>query len=86
MCKTNIQQDFITRTIQKYNKDVTKKCTQKLMLNILKVMYDCTFIHTHWAPSSKSLLKKLPIYMCPMFIHVELIVNYELIENDLKFN
>jgi hypothetical protein len=56
------------------------------MLNILKVMYDCTFIHTHWAPSSKSLLKKLPIYMCPMFIHVELIVNYELIENDLKFN
>jgi hypothetical protein len=29
----------------------------KLMLNILKVMCDLTFIHTHWAPSLANFLK-----------------------------
>ncbi len=42
----------------------------KLMLNRLKVIWDFIFIYTHWAPNLKKLLKKLPTYMWPMFIHV----------------
>jgi hypothetical protein len=37
-----------------------KKRYPKLMLNILKVMKNSTFIYTHWASSSR---EKLPIYM-----------------------
>jgi len=33
----------------------------KLVLNKLEVMWDFTSIYTHWAPSSKKLLKKLSI-------------------------
>jgi hypothetical protein len=46
------------------------KTYPKLMLNILKVMESSTFISTHSGPSSKKFIKKLPIYMWPIFIHV----------------
>jgi hypothetical protein len=42
----------------------------KLMLNILKVVWNFIFIYTYWAPSSRKLLKKPPIYMWSTFTHV----------------
>jgi hypothetical protein len=42
-----------------------------------------TFIYTHWAPSFKKILKKLPIYMCA---HVCPCVNYEWIKIQLRVN
>jgi hypothetical protein len=76
MCKTNIQQYFITRTIQKYNKDVTKKMYPKLMLNIVKVMCDFTFIYTHWAPTLENFLKTTSnlhvayVHLCMTHVHL----------------
>jgi hypothetical protein len=43
MCKIKIQQDFITRTKQGYD----KKMYPKLVLNKLEVMCNSTFIYTH---------------------------------------
>jgi hypothetical protein len=69
------------------------KQDQKLVVKRVKVMWDYTSINIHWAFSSKKLFKKLPTYMWPMFthvwpisIHVELIINYELIMSELKIN
>ncbi len=56
----------MTITKQDHHKDMYLK----LMLNTLKIMWDFTSIYTHWALSSMKLLKKLPTYMWPMFIHV----------------
>jgi hypothetical protein len=42
----------------------------KLVLNKLKLIWDSTFIYTHYASNSKNFLKKLSTYMWPMFIHV----------------
>jgi len=42
----------------------------KLVLNRLKVMGNSTCICTHWPFSSKTNLKKLSTYMCPMCTHV----------------
>ncbi len=49
---------------------MTKKTYSKLVLNILKIMGNCTSIYTPWAFSSKKFFKKLPFYMWPMFTHV----------------
>ncbi len=54
----------------KIKQSYDKKMYPKLMLNILKVMESSTLIYTHWAPSSKKFIKKLPIYMWSIFIHV----------------
>ncbi len=53
-----------------------KEGTPKLMLNRLKVMKNFISIYTQWAPSSRKFLKKLPIYIWPMFAHVRPCVNY----------
>jgi len=37
---------------KKKKKGYDKKRHQKLVLNKLKVMGNCVFIYTHWAPSS----------------------------------
>jgi hypothetical protein len=55
-----------TKTKQGYD----KKTYPKLMLNILKVMGNFTFVYTYWAPSSKKFLKKLLTHMWPMFTRV----------------
>jgi len=49
----------MTRTKQDHDKDTYPK----LMLNVLQVMWDSTFIYIHWAPNSKKLFKILPFYM-----------------------
>jgi hypothetical protein len=56
------------------------------MLNILKVMGNCIFIYTHWAPNSKKIIKKIPFYMWPMFNHVRPCVNYEWTKIQLRMN
>jgi hypothetical protein len=66
--QTKIQQDFIAK--KKQNKDTTRNCIQKLLLNKLKVMGNSTFIYTYQAPSSKKFFNKLPTHMWPMFTHV----------------
>jgi hypothetical protein len=50
---------FYYKNITKIEQDHDKYMYPKLVLNILKVMSDSTSIYTHWAPSSKKLLKKL---------------------------
>jgi len=56
-------------------------------------MKNSTSIYTHWAPSLKKFLNKVPIYtLWSMFTHVwtmsalknELIVNLNLIKGELK--
>lgn len=47
MCKTRIQQKFIIKRKYKYDMVITKKMYQKLMLNKLKVIRNCTPIYTH---------------------------------------
>jgi hypothetical protein len=65
--KTKIQQDFIPKHKQiRFD----KKTYPKLMLNKLKVMGNSTSIYTPWAPNIRKFIKKLPIYMWPMFIHM----------------
>ncbi len=70
------------------------------MLNRLKVMWDCIFIYTHWALSSKKLLKKIQLtcgpcsHMCdpcapmcgPCPSMWELIMNYEKTKSELEMN
>jgi len=84
----------MTKIEQDHNKDTYPK----VMLNKLKVMWDFTFIYTHCTPNLKKILKELPTYMWPMFPMCdpcapmcgpcpsmwELIVNYELANNELK--
>ncbi len=60
-----------------YNKNMTrieqdhdKNTYPKLVLNKLKVKWNFISIYIHWAPNSRKLLKKLPTYMWPMYIHV----------------
>jgi hypothetical protein len=43
----------MTITKQDYDKNIYPK----LLLNILQVMWDSTFIYVHWTPSSKKLFK-----------------------------
>ncbi len=47
MCKPKIQQKIITKKFYKKNKAMTRKHTQKLMLNILKVIDNSTSIYTY---------------------------------------
>ncbi len=62
-----------------------RKINSKLVLNILKVMWNSIFIYTHWAPSSKKILKNILTYMCgPCPSMWEPIMNYELTTNALK--
>ncbi len=56
------------------------------MLNKLKVMGNSTFIYVHWAFNSRKIIKKLPIYMWPMFTHVHPRVNYEYTKIELEVN
>jgi hypothetical protein len=56
------------------------------MLNKLKVMRKSTSIYTPWVPSSRKFLKKLSIYMWPMFTHVHPCVNYEWTKIQLRVN
>jgi hypothetical protein len=65
----------------------------KLVLNELKVIGNSTFICTYWTPNSKKFLKKLVVYMCPMFTHVRSCVfhvyamcTHVWIMNELRFN
>jgi hypothetical protein len=62
-------------------------------LNKLKVIKNPTSIYTLWAPSSRKFLKKLPIYMWPMYAHVcpctfmcELKLNWKWTKIQLKVN
>jgi hypothetical protein len=56
------------------------------MLNKPKVMGNSTSIYITCAPNSKKFLKKLIIYIWPMFVHVRLYVNYEWTNIQLKMN
>jgi hypothetical protein len=72
-----------TKTKQGYD----KKTYPKLMLNTQKVMENSTSIYTFWAPNSKKFLKKLPIYMWPIFTHVHPCVPmYVWAMSELKLN
>jgi hypothetical protein len=55
-----------------------KRTYPKLVLNKLKVMWDSTYIYTHWAPSLKIPLKKLPTYK---WINKYLKANWKLIKS-----
>lgn len=61
-CKTRIQQDFITRKIQKLNKVITKN-VPKIGVKYIKNMENFTYIYTHYALNSN--------------LHVRPCVNYE---------
>jgi hypothetical protein len=65
-----------------------KKTYPKLMLNWLKVIANSTSIYTPWASSSRKFFQKLPIYMRPMFTHVqtmnELILNWKWTKTQLR--
>jgi hypothetical protein len=61
---------FYCKEKMKTKQGYDKKKYPKLVLNRLKVMGNPTSIYTHLAPSSRKFLKKLPIYMWPMFAHV----------------
>jgi hypothetical protein len=50
-----------------HNKDMYPK----LVLNKLKIIWDSTFIYTHYVPNLEKLHKKLSAYLWPMFIHVQ---------------
>jgi hypothetical protein len=71
-------------------KNYSVKLCIRLVLNKLNVMKNYIFIYNLWASTSKKFIKKLPIYMWPMFTHVRQSVNYEWIkdstESELKFN
>ncbi len=58
------------KNMTRIKQDHDKYTYPKLVLNRLKVMWDSTFIYTHWALCSNKLLNKLPTYMWPVFIHV----------------
>jgi len=59
--------------------DYHKKTYPKLVLNWLKVIANSTSIYTPWASSSRKFFQKLPIYMWPMFTHVQTM-------NELRLN
>jgi hypothetical protein len=69
---------------KKRKKGYDKKRHQKLVLNKLKVMGNCVFIYTHWAPSSKKKNKFNSIYMWPEFTYVCPCAHSTM--NELKFN
>jgi len=62
----------------------------KLVLNMLNVLGNSTFIYIPWVPNSRKFLKKLPIYMWPMCAHVrtmgELKHDWEWTKIQLKIN
>ncbi len=67
-----------------------KKTYLKLVLNKREVIENSTSIYTPWAPNSRKIFKKLPIYMWPMCTHVwitnELIFNLKWTKTQLRVN
>ncbi len=56
---------------ERIKKGYDKKTYPRLVLNILKVMENSTYIFTYWAPSLRKFLKKLSSHMWPIFTHVD---------------
>jgi hypothetical protein len=83
MCKQESNKILLWR---KKKQSHNKIMYPKLMLNKLKVIGNPTSIYTHSTLSSKKFLKKLPIYMWPMFAHVRSCVTHVWIMNELKLN
>jgi hypothetical protein len=54
---------FNYKNMTKSKQDHDKNMYPKLVLNKVKVMWDFTFIYTHWALNSNEHFKKLPTYM-----------------------
>jgi hypothetical protein len=67
---------FIAKKKQKQNKVMIRN-ELKTIVEQTKGCANSTFIYTPWAPSSKTLLKKLSIYMWPMFTHMHPCLNDE---------
>ncbi len=66
MCAQCECKKTLFRNMKITKQDHDKYTYPKLVLNKLKVMWDSTSNYTHWALSSRKLLKKLPTFMWPM--------------------
>jgi hypothetical protein len=67
----NWKQESNKIVLQRINKTrLWQENVPKSNVEQTKVMKNSISIYTPWAPSSKKFIKKLPIYMWPMFTHV----------------